>query len=225
VDYYVQTENITRPIVTWNHNKEPDMLRSDTTKRYKIWRATQGSMSYPPTNYILLVTLDIDSGIAPIYIDTTIVALGSGWPGMGSQIEYPVRYRVQAIDKYQDSSVRSDFGSIIGLVPNIGCAECEDGPDNFIDNENTPKEFSLKQNFPNPFNPSTNIQFDFPKDNFITIKIYDILGKEVYTLVNEFKQAGRYSVAFDARNLSSGIYYYTLISGNFKDTKRMVILK
>jgi hypothetical protein len=123
VDYFVETENYLRPIITWIHNREPDMLRTDLKKRYKIWRATQANMSYVPTNYTLLNTLDIDSGTAPSFVDTSIVAFGSSWPGMGSQIQYPVRYTVQAIDKYADSSVRSDFGSIIGLTPNIGCAE------------------------------------------------------------------------------------------------------
>lgn len=93
VDYYLEGENYMRPKITWNHNMEPDMLLSDTVtkKRYKIWRATQSTMAYVPTNYTLLKTLDIDSGTAPSYIDTSIVALGSSWPGMGEQMQYPVR--------------------------------------------------------------------------------------------------------------------------------------
>ncbi|MBL8008692.1 MAG: hypothetical protein JNJ56_14315, partial [Ignavibacteria bacterium] len=97
VDYYPESENYMRPIITWNHNQEPDMLRTDSSKRYRIWRATQSTMSYVPTYYILLKTLDINAGTDPEFIDTSIVALGSAWPGMGEQMEYPVRYTVQAV--------------------------------------------------------------------------------------------------------------------------------
>ncbi|MBL8008732.1 MAG: hypothetical protein JNJ56_14520, partial [Ignavibacteria bacterium] len=97
VDYYLESENYMRPIITWNHNQEPDMLRiSDSTKKYKIWRATQTSMYYIPTNYTLIATKDIYFQTPPSFIDTSIVALGSAWPGMGEQMEYPVRYTVQA---------------------------------------------------------------------------------------------------------------------------------
>ncbi|MBK6538187.1 MAG: hypothetical protein IPG09_10560 [Ignavibacteria bacterium] len=96
----------------------------------------------------MLKTLDIDSGTAPVYIDTSIIALGSAWPGMGEQMQYPVRYTVQAIDKYQDSSVRSDFGSAIGI---LYCGDaCAYGEDNILQNEHSPKEYSLNQNYPNP---------------------------------------------------------------------------
>ena len=225
VDYYLEGENYMRPQITWNHNKEPDMLLSDTItkKRYKIWRATQPYMSAVPTNYILLKTLDIDSGTAPSYIDTSIVALGSAWPGMGEQMEYPVRYTVQAIDKYQDSSVRSDFGSIIGLL-NCGYA-CAEGPDNIVYDEELPRVYSLSQNYPNPFNPSTNIQYEIPNDNFVTIKIYNLLGKEVMSLVNDFKKAGRYIISFNGSNLSSGVYYYKISAGNFQQIRKMVLIK
>jgi hypothetical protein len=89
--------------------------------------------------------------------------------------------------------------------------------------------FRLYQNYPNPFNPSTNIRFDLPEDNFVTIKIYDILGKEVKTIVNEFKHAGSYRVSFIASSVESrvpsGVYYYVMRSGRFLDKRRMVILK
>lgn len=203
VDYYLEGENYMRPKITWNHNKEPDMLRDSLKKRYKIWRATQPYMSDIPTNYILLKTLDIDSGTAPSYIDTSIVALGSAWPGMGEQMQYPVRYTVQAIDKYADSSVRSDFGSIIGLL-NCGYA-CAYGEDNILSNDQIPKKYSLNQNYPNPFNPATKIEYAIPnpEGDFVTIKIYNLLGKEVMSLVNEFKKAGRYNISFSGSNLAS----------------------
>jgi hypothetical protein len=86
-------------------------------------------------------------------------------------------------------------------------------------------EFSLEQNYPNPFNPSTVISFSVPEDGFVTIKIYDVLGNEVKTLVNEQKSAGRYSTLFDASNLSSGIYLYQLMINDFVSLKKMLLLK
>ncbi|AFN74746.1 hypothetical protein MROS_1509 [Melioribacter roseus P3M-2] len=88
-----------------------------------------------------------------------------------------------------------------------------------------PKNFQLLQNYPNPFNPSTTIEYYLPKSGKVTIKIFDSLGKEIETLVNEHKQAGHYQVIFYARNLPSGVYYYSLISGSTIITKSMVLIK
>jgi photosystem II stability/assembly factor-like uncharacterized protein len=90
---------------------------------------------------------------------------------------------------------------------------------------NNPDKFSLSQNYPNPFNPSTMINYSIPQKNFVTIKIYDILGKEIKTLVNEEKSAGKYEVNFDGSDLSSGAYYYRLQAGAFMDTKKFVLVK
>lgn len=88
-----------------------------------------------------------------------------------------------------------------------------------------PKTFELQQNFPNPFNPITKISFSLPSDEFTVLKVYDVLGREIVTLVNEEKRLGTYSVNFDASNLASGIYFYKLTSGNFSQTKKMVLAK
>ncbi len=88
-----------------------------------------------------------------------------------------------------------------------------------------PSEFLLSQNYPNPFNPSTTIDYQIPKASNVTIKVYDLLGKEVATLVNEEKAAGTYTVNFNADNLSSGLYIYQIKSGNFIQTKKMTLLK
>ncbi|MBM4158723.1 MAG: T9SS type A sorting domain-containing protein, partial [Ignavibacteria bacterium] len=88
-----------------------------------------------------------------------------------------------------------------------------------------PFEYKLSQNYPNPFNPVTKIQYSLPKAGFVTLKIYDILGREVRTLVNEYKNAGRYITEFDGSNLSSGIYFYKLEVNGFKDVKRMMLIK
>lgn len=88
-----------------------------------------------------------------------------------------------------------------------------------------PKSHSLSQNYPNPFNPSTNISYQIPNSEFVTIKIYNVLGKEVSTLVNKQQPAGYYEVQFNASSLSSGVYFYRLITKNSTITKRMLLLE
>jgi hypothetical protein len=88
-----------------------------------------------------------------------------------------------------------------------------------------PTKYDLKQNYPNPFNPVTKIDYALPKQGYVTLKIYDVLGREVRTLINEVKQAGYYSVDFDASTLSSGVYFYKFESGAFSDIKRMMLIK
>ena len=81
---------------------------------------------------------------------------------------------------------------------------------------------TLNQNFPNPFFQKTKISFDLPRKVYITLKIYDAIGKEISILVNEEKQPGKYSVTFDGRGLSEGIYFYQLQSDNYSETKMMI---
>jgi len=88
-----------------------------------------------------------------------------------------------------------------------------------------PTEFSLSQNYPNPFNPSTSIQYAVSSRQFVSLKVYDVLGNEVATLVNEEKPAGNYTVEFNGIGLPSGIYFYRLQTGSFVETKKMVLLK
>jgi len=100
-------------------------------------------------------------------------------------------------------------------------------------NQMNPIEFILSQNYPNPFNPVTKIKYSIPSatlrqaqsDIKITLKVYDVLGKEIATLVNEAKPAGTYEVEFDASDLTSGIYFYQLKAGDFVETKKMVLLR
>jgi len=89
----------------------------------------------------------------------------------------------------------------------------------------TPEKFALYQNYPNPFNPVTKINYDLPSDDFVKITLFDISGKEVRTLVNEFRQAGFYSIEFNASELTSGLYIYKLESAKFTAVKRMMLVK
>lgn len=86
-------------------------------------------------------------------------------------------------------------------------------------------DYALSQNYPNPFNPSTIINYQIPHDGLVTLKIYDVLGKELKTLVNEYKSLGRYEVKFDASNLSSGVYLYQLKVNDYLQSKKMLLVK
>jgi len=88
-----------------------------------------------------------------------------------------------------------------------------------------PGKFKLYQNYPNPFNPVSRIDFDLPKSGFVNLRVFDILGREVRTIINEEKTAGTYSVDFNASDLSSGVYFYKLCSGDFSEIKKMILFK
>ena len=89
----------------------------------------------------------------------------------------------------------------------------------------TVKEYSLSQNYPNPFNPSTEINYTLAKSGNVTLKVYNLLGSEVATLVNGFMEAGKHSVKFDANDITSGIYFYTIKADNFTSTRKMILMK
>ncbi len=101
-----------------------------------------------------------------------------------------------------------------------------------LDDDHLPDKFELFQNYPNPFNPATIIKFTIPEHNFVTLKVFDLLGREIATLVNEEKSPGIYEAKFDARlsnrqgsNLASGIYIYRLKAGTFTSSKKFVLMK
>ena len=83
----------------------------------------------------------------------------------------------------------------------------------------------MEQNYPNPFNPATIIKYEIPAETHVSLKVYDILGNEVANLVDETKSVGSYSAMFDAADLAGGVYIYRLSTGNFVETKKMILLK
>ena len=88
-----------------------------------------------------------------------------------------------------------------------------------------PANYSLSQNYPNPFNQTTNIKYQITNNSFISLKVFDVAGREVITLVNENLEAGNYEIRFDTGELSSGIYFYTLTAGDYKKTRKMILLR
>lgn len=94
-----------------------------------------------------------------------------------------------------------------------------------VESLDLPEQFTLFQNYPNPFNPSTKIKFSIPEQDIIQIKVFDVLGKEIKTILNDYRKSGTYEVDFDASNLPSGVYFYRIISGSYAETKKMLLLR
>ena len=88
-----------------------------------------------------------------------------------------------------------------------------------------PQQFLMEQNYPNPFNPTSTIRYIIPQKGFVKISVYDVLGREISVLVNEEKNPGRYEIIFDAKELSSGIYFYTIRAAGFTQSKKMILMK
>ncbi len=152
----------------------------------------------------------------------------------------PVRLRITLTDVILNTTLfnnQQDQSWVIPLGKTFP-SSIEFDPDNWIlkdivantsvdKNQEVPTTFSLSQNYPNPFNPSTIISYQLSVDSYVTLKVYDLLGREVETLVNEFRQPGYYNSQFSILNykLPSGIYYYTLKAGDFMETKKMILMK
>ncbi len=104
---------------------------------------------------------------------------------------------------------------------------CDFGLISNVENDNRaiPQTAFLYQNYPNPFNPITAIEFSLPKSEFVELKVYNILGKEVATLVSNKLNQGNHTYTFDGSNLASGIYYYQLMAGDFREVKKMILIR
>ncbi|KXK42532.1 MAG: Peptidase S8 and S53, subtilisin, kexin, sedolisin [Chlorobi bacterium OLB5] len=110
-------------------------------------------------------------------------------------------------------------------IDNIKIQNYQDVLTGVLSNGEIPREYSLEQNFPNPFNPASNIRYQLPKGGLVKLTVYDALGRTIQTLVNENQPAGKYEVRFDGSKLSSGVYFYKLESGNFTDIRKMMLIK
>ncbi|MBI5471613.1 MAG: T9SS type A sorting domain-containing protein [Ignavibacteriae bacterium] len=142
--------------------------------------------------------------------------------GHGNLSGYASLYDVK-FDEAGNVYTQSNYGWTVdkwkynGTLPTINSVEEVGGA--------LPQEYILKQNYPNPFNPTTTIEFSVLKSGHISLKVYDVLGKEVATLVDEEREPGNFKVTFDASTLTSGTYFYTLRSGGFAETKKMLIVR
>ncbi|MFC2092941.1 T9SS type A sorting domain-containing protein [Bacteroidota bacterium] len=140
---------------------------------------------------------------------------------------YTYYYTYKRLSTWADTSIYT-----VALVQNdvnkevINSGKGHYTPTNIAgNNSEVPAEFKLHQNYPNPFNPVTKISYDIPKSGIVSLKVYDVLGNEVSSLVDGFIPAGEYDYDFNASDLSSGVYYYKLVAGEYNSTKKMILLK
>lgn len=189
----------TYPKLTWSFNNEPDVFIK--TNAYQVWRRYSLSGGDWSAWYII----GYSDGDENQYIDYTI----SGLYAEANTAEYKLKVR-------DYTNHFSDYSSSVS----VNFSEFNKISTGYILNE-----FRLEQNYPNPFNPTTTISYSIKSAGLVALKVYDLMGREVAALVNEVREAGSYSVTFNATNLPSGIYFYTLTSGNFTSTKKLILLK
>ncbi len=159
-------------------------------------------------------------------IEVSYAATGSGsWNVVDTVAEYSA-YRWQVPLSLTNGNYVLKVASVEnGDVYDEVTVSISDSTSGVTELEGEVSNYTLSQNYPNPFNPSTNIQFAIPESGMVKLVIFDVLGREVTTLVNEYKSAGNYQVNFDASRLASGVYYYSLESNAFRSTRKMILMK
>ena len=186
-----------KPKLTWESNKEPDI------QYYEVWRQMRLVNQFFWDDWELLATTTSTS-----FTDNDI------WLGGGS-VNGWVRYKIRAKDKHNHLSDYTNYVqfTFYGLQKPT------------TQGEEQITEYALFSNYPNPFNPSTTISYQLPKESFVNLAVYNSLGQEVAVLVNERQTSGKYSVKFNANNLPSGLYFYRLQSGEFYSVRKMILTK
>lgn len=180
-----------------------------------------GIITMPSTgtnNLVHLVSFMAGTEAVPIFDDLTTNTFYAGFK-INKQNEGNFIYIAGRPYRFNSAASFANYDFII----NNWMASTPTGTDDF--EEKVPADFALLQNYPNPFNPSTQITFSLPERSNVTLKIFDILGKEIATLVNETKSAGTYNVNFDASKLSSGVYIYSIQAGDFAESRKMLLMK
>ncbi len=213
--------------MNWNKNIEPDL------SNYNVYRGYVSSPGVEPSSYDSIANTTDST-----YTDELIFLYETGSGACYTLTNYA--YKISSVDNTNKKSVKSEKAAITGYQGN-----CDPAGDNFLQtfllnpenfkksDDNNIESYKLYNNYPNPFNPTTNITFDLPEVSFVSLKVYDVMGKEIETLVNENRQKGRHLVIFNAVNLASGIYYYKLVAigsnplkdNNLINIKKMILLK
>jgi|GEM_PF-2205570 len=215
---YLQTEDSTAIAGVSNVTLNLSVTTSSNAKADSIQLPAQTA-----ANAVTPTELDVYNGGQLIYTRT----LTGKDAIVNKKIEFPIPGEtllgLKPVIKFsaqgnQSADVKfSTIENTISTAPNL--------TEQLASNTVTPTSFNLRQNYPNPFNPTTIISYDLPRSGFVTLKVYDILGREVSTLYNGNQNVGTYNVSFDASKLASGVYFYQLKSGDYTSIKKMVLLK
>jgi len=204
-----------RPYLTWNQNPEPDV------SSYEVWRYTLTCQHYcpdkicgSPQNEQMIATTSSTN-----YTDQTTPVVDC--PGGLEGISAVVRYYIKAVDNGGNRSAPT--GTVAFHTP--GPLQGDPGkPGNQVEEE-LPHTFSLEANYPNPFNPITSIKYALPEDVHVVLRVYDVLGRVVATLVDQYVKAGWHEVIFDASVLSSGVYFYRMTAGDFMHVRKLLLMR
>ena len=202
-------------IAKYNEWRNIFIVRDKTVSNTTLW---WNGVSAPPTPSGSNLTISIPLG------DSTASGGGIGstdnFPDLGRVLAKCDIAEIIVYDTVLSDPDQSTIEKYLSNKYNITVTGVEDSQ-----NKNIPESYTLYQNYPNPFNPSTTIKYSIPQASFVTLNIYDILGREVTSLVNEEKTAGSYQVQFDARLLASGVYFYKIQAGSYIQTKKMILLR
>jgi hypothetical protein len=216
------------PKLSWDLNSEPDFNGSSTAPGlYNIYRGISLVCS-PDLEPSYEFLQSVPAGTQEFTDQSISLYPYGGGPVGCSGLFRSLSYKVEAVDNTNLVSLRSDRAMINGYINRCDDSILVGG----ITPNGLPKQFSV-YNYPNPFNPSTQIRYALPKNENVTIKVYDLLGKEIAALVNnEFRTAGNYSVEFDGKDFSSGVYFYVIEARQagsptveFRQSKKMLMIK
>ena len=196
------------PVLTWEAKTEPDVIGNATKRgKYKIYRGT----AWMPNNLIAVPNINYSyigyvNHPTTTYTDEDYTIEGGG--------NDKVFYKVTAVDTTNLESTKSEYDSVRynWIIQKRNDYEQE-------------LSYTLSDNYPNPFNPNTTINYSIPNFEFVELKVFDILGREIEQLVGNYQHPGNYTVTFNADELTSGIYIYRLKTNSFLSTKKMVLLK
>ncbi|MBE2216818.1 MAG: T9SS type A sorting domain-containing protein [Ignavibacteria bacterium] len=170
---------------------------------------TTNSTKFVRWRVATLPPVRVDSIVVTVPL-TTGAPLASGGSEFATNLVSGKSVLIGVVQGTPDRCIVVEVGDLVGITNN---------------NTGVPSGYNLSQNYPNPFNPNTTFNFGIPTSGNVKLSVMDVLGREVAVLTNEFKTAGSYNVNFDASKLSSGIYFYTLSAGSFKETKKMLLVK
>ncbi len=201
-------------IHVWDDNN--GVPGNDLITPFEMEPAATISHPYRPTVADLR---DFDSELSDMqgdfWIGFTVPGSDSVWITLGRELPDTRSFVYDGASTWTMSTREFQFRAITGVYEPVGVN----------DESGIPVKFELKQNYPNPFNPTTKIKYALPKDEFVTLKVYNSLGQEVKTLVSQNVSAGYHTIDFDASNLASGMYIYRIKAGNFVSIKKMMLLK